>query len=121
MTPANASAAIAALEILCKEPERVEKLQKKSSYFWAKCHEAQLNIGESQGYAVVPIITGSSNTALMLSEKLKQHGINAQPILFPAIPDGAARVRIFINLSHTYEQLDFLSETLIREMAELSC
>ena len=120
MTPANASAAIAALEILRDEPARVSELKQKSTFFWKKCRQAKLNVGESKGFAVVPVITGSSQGALILSEKLLQHGINAQPILFPAIPEGAARVRIFVNLSHTYEQLDFLSETLIREMAELS-
>ena len=68
---------------------------------------------------MVPIITGSSQDALILSEKLLQHGINAHPILFPAIPEGAARVRIFVNLEHTYEQLGFLSGTLKKELTEL--
>ena len=67
----------------------------------------------------MPVITRSSHNALMLSEKLLQNGINAQPILFPAIPEGAARVRIFINLEHTYEQLNFLAETLTKELTEL--
>ena len=34
-------------------------------------------------------------------------GINVLPILFPAVPEGSARLRFFINYDHTEEQLDY--------------
>ena len=57
------------------------------------------------GTAIDPVITGSSIAALRLSESLFKQGINAQPILHPAVEEERARVRFFLTSSHTEEEL----------------
>jgi hypothetical protein len=34
-----------------------------------------------------------------------QRGVNVQPILYPAVPEGAARLRFFLTAEHTDEQV----------------
>ncbi len=51
------------------------------------------------------MILGNSLHALELSHRLRQQGINVQPILYPAVEETAARLRFFITAKHTEEQI----------------
>ena len=53
----------------------------------------------------MPIITGSSIRAGRLAEAMFRRGINVQPILYPAVPERAARLRFFLTAQHTEEQV----------------
>ena len=57
------------------------------------------------GTPIIPILTRSSLKALQLSELLFDHGINAQPILHPAVPEDETRVRIFMTSLHSESQI----------------
>ena len=52
----------------------------------------------SAGYSVVPIMIGCSIRSVRLTERLLQRGINALPIIHPAVPMKAARLRILHHL-----------------------
>ena len=72
--------------------------------------------GESAG--VVPVITGNSIHALVLSRAAaRRAGINVQPIVYPAVPDDAARLRFFLSSTHSTEQLTHTAETVARVLA----
>ena len=58
-----------------------------------------------QGTPIIPIMTRSNLKALRLSEALFENGINAQPVLHPAVPELETRVRIFMTSLHTDEQI----------------
>jgi len=105
MAPATAAAALAAVELLEREPERVERLNQRAGLFLQLAREGGLDVGGSIGAAIVPIITGSSIRAGRLAEALFNRGINVQPILYPAVPEQSARLRFFITADHTEEQV----------------
>jgi 8-amino-7-oxononanoate synthase len=105
MTPPNAAAALAAVDILENEPERVRRLNDRSALFLRLAREGGLDVGGSVGAAIVPIITGSSIGAARLSQALFRRGINVQPILYPAVPERAARLRFFLTAEHTEQQV----------------
>ncbi len=105
LPPASAAAALASLELLKREPQRVAKLQGNSKLFLRLAQEKGLNTGLSNGTPVVPVITGNSLHALQLSRFLFEQGINVQPILYPAVEEKAARLRFFITASHSEEQI----------------
>ncbi|MCK5896868.1 MAG: aminotransferase class I/II-fold pyridoxal phosphate-dependent enzyme, partial [Cocleimonas sp.] len=86
--PASAAAALCALRKLKTETWRVKKLQANSTYFLKRANALGLNTGISDGTAVVPIITGDTNTALNLTTRLNKQGINVQAIFYPIVPDG---------------------------------
>ena len=105
IAPPSAAAALSALEILEQEPERVRRLNERAGLFLELAREAGLDTGGSIGAAIVPIITGSSIRAARLSQAMFQRGVNVQPILYPAVPEGAARLRFFLTAEHTDEQV----------------
>ncbi len=49
----------------------------------------------------MPVITGSSIKAGKLAQALFARGINVQPILYPAVPERAARLRFFLTAAHS--------------------
>lgn len=114
MAPTLTAAALASLHKIQANPERVQALQRNSQYFLQRAKEAKLDTGLSQGYAIVPIIVGSSIRAAQLSEQLFQEGINVQPILYPAVPEAQARLRFFISCHHTAAQIDQTIEALVK-------
>jgi 7-keto-8-aminopelargonate synthetase-like enzyme len=105
MAPPAAAAALAALEILEAEPERVARLNQRAALFLRLARAGGLDVGGSIGAAIVPIITGSSIRAARLAQAMFRRGVNVQPILYPAVPERAARLRFFLTAEHSEAQL----------------
>ena len=119
LPPAAAGAALGALRVLDREPERVERLHANSKLFLQLAREAGLDTGSSGGTAIVPVILGSSINALKLSRALFARGINVQPILYPAVEERAARLRFFISCRHTPEQIHRTIEACREELGTI--
>jgi 8-amino-7-oxononanoate synthase len=115
MAPAAAAAALAALELLEREPERVRRLNDRAALFLRLAREGGLDVGGSIGASIVPIITGSSIRAGRLAHALFYRGVNVQPILYPAVPERAARLRFFATASHTEEQIRDTVDIVLEE------
>ncbi|MDX9886289.1 aminotransferase class I/II-fold pyridoxal phosphate-dependent enzyme [Thauera sp.] len=112
ISPPLAAAALEALRIMQREPERVEQLHQRAQLVLLKARAAGIDTGYSQGHAIIPAITGSSLKAARLSGQLFEHGINAQPIIHPAVEEKAARLRFFISADHTVSHIEQLVATL---------
>jgi 8-amino-7-oxononanoate synthase len=115
IAPPVAAAALAAVEILEREPHRVHQLNERAAQFLHLARDGGLDVGGSIGAAIVPIITGSSIGAARLSQALFRRGINVQPILYPAVPERAARLRFFLTADHTENQVRDAAAMLIEE------
>jgi 8-amino-7-oxononanoate synthase len=100
-----AAAALAALELLKAEPERVARIVANGALFLAEAKAAGLDTGTSVGYAVVPVIVGDGVKAIKMTERLIARGVNALPIMYPAVPMKSARLRFFITSEHTAAQI----------------
>ena len=119
MAPPLAAAALAALDCLQREPERVEALQARGRAFLEQARAAGINTGTSTGLAIVPVIIGNSLKAVRLANLLFDQGINVQPILYPAVPERSARLRFFLSSEHTGEQIRETVGTLTRALSTL--
>lgn len=119
MSPPIAAAALAALEIMSKEPERTQRLRNLGRKFHQLALDADVNTGSCQGFAIIPVITGSSILSVKLSNMLLEDGINVQPIIYPAVEERAARLRFFLCATHTEKQLEYTIEVLVRELKKL--
>lgn len=115
MAPSAAAAALAAIEILEREPERVARLNERADLFLRLTREGGLDVGGSVGAAIVPVITGSSIRAGRLAQALFERGINVQPILYPAVPERAARLRFFLTAAHNEAQIRDTVRILVAE------
>ncbi|KAH7827829.1 putative beta-ketoacyl synthase [Monocercomonoides exilis] len=115
MPPAQAGAALGALEVMKKEPWRVRKLQDNSLYFRDLLVERGFDVGDAIGVAVVPAIVHTSEETLRLAQAIHYRGIEASPYYAPAVEEGKARIRFFISASHTREQLKWAADVLKEE------
>lgn len=119
ITPANASAALASLVQINKDNSYVKKLQENSKNFLFKVKELGYNTGNSVNTPIIPIIVGDSKKSRILSEKLLDSGINALPIVYPAVKEEEARIRFFMSSLHTEEDINYTVEVLKKLMKEL--
>lgn len=119
MSPPVAAASLAALQILAREPQRVQTLQDNGHLFLDLTREAGIDTGTCEGLAVIPVITGSSIRAARLSAALFGRGINVLPILYPAVPEKAARLRFFVSCRHTEAQIRETVQVLVEELDRL--
>jgi 8-amino-7-oxononanoate synthase len=106
LSPPLAAAALAALRAMQAEPGRVARLNANARRFRDGVRAAGLDAGQSGGHAIVPVITGSSLRAARLSAALFARGVNVQPIVFPAVPERAARLRFFLSAAHEEAEID---------------
>lgn len=119
ISPPNAAAALAALTVLQREPWRVTRLRELATLFLKLTREHGLDTGSAADTPVVPVIVGSSVTALRLSNALFDRGISVQPILPPAVPDRSARLRFFITTNHSEAQIRATVTAVADELAKL--
>ncbi len=104
-SPPNVAAALEGLKVIQREPWRVTRLRERSELFLKLAADCDLDTGASADTPVIPVIVGGSNRAILVSQLLLERGINAQPILYPAVRESAARVRFFLTAEHTEDQI----------------
>ena len=68
--------------------------------------------------AIVPIIVGSEEQALSLSEELVEHGFLVPAVRFPTVPRGSARLRVTLSAAHQLEDVVHLREAINTLSAE---
>jgi 8-amino-7-oxononanoate synthase len=119
MPATSAVAATVALDLMAREPGRVCDLQRQSQRFRERARAAGLDTGESWGFGVVPVVIGETVPTVVLAERLLEKGINAFPIVPPGVPEKAARLRFFINATHSDAQIDDAVDGLVREIGNL--
>ena len=100
LAPPLAASAVAAYDLMVAEPWRVAKLQANAALFRDLCRARGFDTGASAGLGIVPVVLGSSVRATRVSAALLERGVNALPIIFPAVPEKAARLRFFLSAEH---------------------
>jgi len=104
--PAVAAACLAAVDVLEKEPQHVQKLWENTRYFKKAMKDLGFNIGNSTT-PITPIIVGESGVAKKLSARLYEEGVFALPIVFPMVARDKARIRTIMNAALKKEDLEF--------------
>lgn len=103
--PSNAAAALAALEVMRQEPERVQRLADISKRMHAGFKELGFNIGQSET-PIIPIMIGDDEKTLLTWRLLIENGVFVNPVLSPAVPAGGQLLRTSYMATHTDEQLE---------------
>ncbi len=106
LAPPLAAAALAALGLMRAEPWRVAAVQEAARRFRDGARRAGFDVGASAGLGIVPVVLGGSVRAARVAERLLARGVNAQPIAFPVVPEGAARIRFFLSAEHGPAEVD---------------
>jgi 8-amino-7-oxononanoate synthase len=119
MPPLIAATAHRAIEILRSEPERVARLHHNAERFHQLAKQRGLDTGTSAGTAVCPIIVGDSIPAVVLSHRLLDRGFNVLPVLYPAVPTKASRLRFFLTSEHTAGEIEAALDATAEELTEM--
>lgn len=101
----NAAAALAALEVMREEPERVQRVNQIAERVRTELRRMGFNIGNSQT-PVVPIIIGDDMRTLLTWKALFEAGVFVNPVLSPAVPEGCQLLRTSYMATHTDEQIE---------------
>jgi len=102
--PANAAAAMAALEVMRDEPERIKRLIEIGDCMREAYQKMGFNIGVSQT-PIIPIIIGDDQKAFMFWKALFEAGVYTNVVVSPAVPADMALLRTSYIATHTNEQL----------------
>lgn len=104
LPPPVLAAAIAAIDLLYKEPQRRLAL-------WHNCRamkDGLKNLGFPMGQSqsqILPLIIGAAEKCMLFSEHLLQKGIFVQGVRPPTVPEGTSRLRITLMATHTHDHL----------------
>jgi 8-amino-7-oxononanoate synthase len=106
LSPASVAAIREGLSILAQEPERVARIEQNASFLRCGLKKLGYDTGLSET-AVIPVILKDEVTTALFARRLRDNGILAVPVLFPAVPQGAARLRLCVTAAHTRAHLEF--------------
>lgn len=108
-----AASALAAIEVLEAEPDRVATLRANATYFRERLQG--LGFRPLPGDTpIIPVILGETAAAIRMSEALLEAGVFVTGFGYPVVPQGEARVRCQISAAHTRADLDEALEAFAR-------
>jgi len=105
LPPVVIAMAIAAIDIIKKEPQRRRALRDNSKTLREGLERMGFSLGRS-GSQILPLMVGDSAKCMILAERLLQNGVFAQGIRPPSVPPGTSRLRIVPMATHTREQME---------------
>jgi 8-amino-7-oxononanoate synthase len=103
--PANAAAALAALEVMRDEPERIARVNQIGERMRQAYQAMGFNTGNSQS-PIIPILIGDTMRTIFVWKALFDAGVFVNPVLSPAVPAGQELLRTSYMATHTEEQLE---------------
>lgn len=116
--PATVGAALKALEIVQREPERRKQLGENVDYMRNALRELGFDTGQSVS-PVIPIAVGDDARAFRMAVRLEEEGVFANPVVTPAVPANRAMLRTSYMATHQREHLDLSLDALARVGREL--
>jgi glycine C-acetyltransferase len=106
LCPASAAAVRTGLAILKSEPERVARLKQSADFMRDGLRNLGYDVGGSET-PVIPVILGAEDVTAIFAGRLRDMGILVAPVMFPAVGQGSARLRLCVTAGHTRQDLEF--------------
>ena len=108
-TPASVAAALACLEIIEREPERIGRLIANADKMRKGFKELGFDVIDGQT-AIVPVIIGDDMKAFIFWRELFDAGVFVNVFVSPGVPQGMQMLRTSYMASHEEEQLNTILE-----------
>lgn len=99
-SPPTVAAALAALQILKCEPERIKRASRNAGFLREQLANLGYDTGASESH-VIPVIEGSDLAAYTLARYLFGRGLIALAVVSPAVRHGSARLRLCATASQS--------------------
>jgi glycine C-acetyltransferase len=105
MTVPDVSACLAAVDLLEKSTELVERLWTNTEFFKAEMKKLGFDTGRSVT-PITPVMLGEAKLAQDFSRALFEEGVFAMAIAFPTVARDKARIRVMISAAHSTDDLE---------------
>ncbi len=105
MSPANVGAALASLEIMKNEPERIEHLWKIANRMRKGLKSLGFDVGTSNT-PIIPVYIRDRMKTVFMWKALFDLGVYCNPVLPPGVPPTESLLRTSYIATHTEEQID---------------
>ena len=103
--PAVVAACREALRVMQDEPERQARLWANTELFKTELSRLGFDTGRSET-PITPVLMGDPDTAMRFSDRLMDHGVFAQPVVFPTVALDKARIRTIVTAAHSRAHLE---------------
>jgi len=102
---ADTAACIAAVDVLERSTELVDRLWENTRTFKAEMKRLGFDTGRSET-PITPVMLGEAHVAQTFSRRLFEEGLFAMAIAYPTVPKGKARIRVMVSATHSRDDLD---------------
>jgi len=105
-TPAATAAALKSLEIIEREPERMVRLNRISSFMRTEFSGMGFDIGDSKSTPIIPLYIRNDERTMYFWRKLFDSGVFANAVLSPGVPHDQALIRTSFMAVHSDDDLE---------------
>jgi len=105
LAPSIAAASIAAIDLILKMPERLQKLRDNAKYFREKMTALGFDLIPGE-HPIIPVMIYDAVLAKKLADKLLEEGLYVIAFSYPVVPQGKARIRTQMSAAHDRSHLD---------------
>jgi 8-amino-7-oxononanoate synthase len=107
--PASVASAIAALEVMHEEPERLELLWRNAAFMKQGLDDLGFDTGDS-ATPIIPVLMGDFDRCFQVWQFMQEEGIFVNPIVPPGVPSHRCMIRVSVTAGHTLDQLTWALE-----------
>ncbi len=118
ISPANAASALAALEIIKTEPERIEKLWENTHYARRRLQDFGFDVGKTET-PIIPIYVRDDSKTFELAKMLLDDGVFVNAVVSPAVRSDSSLIRFSLMATHTINQIETAIEKLNKAAVKL--
>lgn len=119
ISPGAAASALAALNVMKSEPERIEKLWQNTNYTLEQFRDAGFDVGPTES-PIIPIYVRDNEKTFIMAKMLMDEGVFVNPVVSPAVSSESSMIRFSLMATHTFEQIDFAVEKLKKVAEQLN-
>jgi len=112
LPPSNVAAALAALDVIEREPERVDRVNEIADRMRERYRGLGFDVGDSHT-PIIPIFIGDSLKAMQVWRSLFDAGVYVNVAIPPAVPTGQALLRTSYMATHTEKQMDRVIDAFV--------
>jgi 8-amino-7-oxononanoate synthase len=118
MSPANAAAVLAALDIMVREPQRIAQLWRNTDRMKTGLLSLGFDLGQSET-PILPVYCREMTAAFTFCKRLQEEGVFVNPVVSPGVAPGQELIRISLMANHTEAQIDFALDKMGKVGKEL--
>lgn len=117
-SPAATAAALEALHIIQKEPERIENLWSVTNYALRRFREEGFEIGDTES-PIIPLYVHDVDKTFLVTKLAYDAGVFINPVIPPACAPQDTLVRFALMATHTKEQVEQAIQILKKIFVDL--